>query len=147
MLTKASYALGNLSMATIYLSLCKLSPGTCKASSLLQFMQTPLVPIWMHTRCLLISASDCIDHHVMRTAKKMVLACPGCAIANPTTASSYKPVYHFPMLVLMVDIYKAGTQSSFEVDTNYLIDRGKMTGFCACKPTDEANTKSLQPQS
>ncbi len=67
--------------------------------------------------------------------KRMCLACPGCALSNPTRGKSSKLVYNFPIkapfLVIHFDAYAAGKHSGFKGSDVYLIGCCGMCSF-AC---------------
>ena len=75
---------------------------------------------------------------------KMCAACPACALANGTVRRSRELLYSFPIdapfKVLHVDIYQAGSHSSFEGSTHYLVGACGMTTFAVMEPTAKANS-------
>ena len=79
--------------------------------------------------------------------KRMRNACPGCALANPAKSKSSKLVYNFPIeapfLVLFVNAYSAGKQSSFDGFEVYLVTCCGMTGFASMESIPHANSKNF----
>jgi hypothetical protein len=79
--------------------------------------------------------------------KRMCIACPGCALSNPTRSTSSELVYHFPIeapfRVLFVDGYNAGKHSGFEGSEAYLIAACGMTGFSVMEPIQHATSSSF----
>ncbi len=70
--------------------------------------------------------------------KRKCLACPGCALLNPTCGKSSKLVYNFPIeapfLVMHFDAYAAGKHSGFEGSDVYLNGCCGMCSFACMKP-------------
>ena len=70
--------------------------------------------------------------------KRMVKACPGCALSNCTRRTTDALVYSFPMdvpmSVLFVDVFTAGADLNFEGNKHYLIAACSMTSFAVGEP-------------
>jgi hypothetical protein len=70
--------------------------------------------------------------------KRMCIACPGCALSNPTHGKSSKLVYRFPIkapfLVMHFNAYSAGKHSRFKGSVVYLIGCRVMCGFACMEP-------------
>jgi hypothetical protein len=79
--------------------------------------------------------------------KRMCLACPGCALANPTKGHSCELVCNFPIkapfLVLHDDAYSAGAHSEFKGSNVYLVACCGMCTFGALKPVTGANATTF----
>ena len=69
--------------------------------------------------------------------KRMCIACPGCALSNPTCGKSSELVYNFPIeapfLVMFFYDFAAGKHAGYESSECYLIGCCGMCGF-ACMP-------------
>ncbi len=70
--------------------------------------------------------------------KSTCLACPGCALSNPTRGKSSELVYNFPIeapfLVIHFNAYVAGKHAGFEGSDAYLIGACGMCGFACMEP-------------
>jgi hypothetical protein len=79
--------------------------------------------------------------------KRMCLACPGCALANPTKGHSCELVYNFlivaPFFVLHVDAYLAGAHSGFKGSDVYLAACCSMCTFGTLKSVAGTNTTTF----
>ncbi len=78
---------------------------------------------------------------------KLVCACPGWALANPSKSKRAGLVYNFlitaPMMVLMVDDYKVGAHKIFGGKSYHLVATCAMTWFAASESTTEANAQTF----
>ena len=74
----------------------------------------------------------------------MCAACPACALANGSSRRCRELVYSFPIdapfKVLHVDIYQAGSNTSFAGSTHYLIAACGMTTFAVMESCPTANS-------
>jgi hypothetical protein len=79
--------------------------------------------------------------------KRMCVACPGCALANPTCGKSSKLVYNFPVeapfLVMHFDAYFAGKHIGFEGSNAYLIGCCKMCSFACMEPVSKPSSTTF----
>ncbi len=79
--------------------------------------------------------------------KRMIHACPGCALSNPSHSPSSDLVYHFPIeapfRVLFVNPYSAGKYSGFEGSDVYLLASDGMTGFTVMEPIQTPSSTSF----
>ena len=79
--------------------------------------------------------------------KQMCLACPGCALSNPSRAKLSELVYNFPVeapfLVIHFDAYIAGKHAGFEGLNVYLIGACGMCGFACMEPVINPSTTTF----
>jgi hypothetical protein len=75
------------------------------------------------------------------------IACPGCALTNPTKGKLSKLVYNFSIRalfrVLHVDAYSAGAHSGFEDFTSCLIGCCGMCSFGILEPVTSTNASTF----
>ncbi len=79
--------------------------------------------------------------------KRMCVACPGCALSNPTRSKSSELVYNFPVeapfLVMHFDAYVAGKHVGFEGSDAYLIGCCGMCNFACIEPVSKPSSTTF----
>ncbi len=77
----------------------------------------------------------------------MCLACPGCALSNPTCGKSSELVYNFPIeapfLVMFFDAFAAGKHASYKGSECYLIGCCGMCSFACMEPITRASATTF----
>ena len=79
--------------------------------------------------------------------KQMCIACPGCALSNPTRGKSSELVYNFPIkapfLVMFFDAFATGKHADYEGSECYLIGCWGMCSFACMEPIIRASATTF----
>jgi hypothetical protein len=79
--------------------------------------------------------------------KRMCVACPGCALANPIRGKSSELVYNFPVeapfLVMHFDVCVAGKHVGFEGSDAYHIGCCRMCSFACMEPVSKPSSTTF----
>ena len=118
------YIKENFEHDTKYINLCIVPSSVCSVV-FVAFHDNPIVAHYACWRTFHCIWELFFWPGMYQYCKRMVKACPGCALSNCTTRISEALVNSFPMdapiRILFVDVYAAGTDLNFEGNSHYLI--------------------------